>query len=325
MTTNMRGQGCEHLSRLAALVRKVDEGVVDLMCVCETKLTYKHIPAIKTLRKRHPGVILKMCHPAERGRRGVLAIWRVDMPFQHPRARWDGNANRCLSLHFRAAGGHELSVLCAYLEDAHAPSEEKTRFFEYLGNHIPGRQKANHACICLGDFNMTMNENTQRDPPREGPRQNGELLTFARGHGLTELVTYVHPNAPVYTWAKEDGTAKSKVDHLFVNDAARHSYVACGWTLINPFIHTDHGVVWAAFDMEKLKPVRAAPARRARPMDMPIMEKGANAYTHDRHPGYPLRMKLATPPGPQRRHRLNAKELATALLHSGYDSTRLIT
>ena len=74
MTTNMRGQGCAHLSRLEALVKRVDEGVVDLMCVCETKLKRSHITEVERLKRRYPSVVLRMCQGATEARRGVLTM-----------------------------------------------------------------------------------------------------------------------------------------------------------------------------------------------------------------------------------------------------------
>ena len=122
-------------------MKQLDNGVVDIMCVCETKLKRSHIPEVERLKRRYPSVVLRMCQGATEARRGVITMWRTDMPFYLVSSRDDGDASRCLSLRFKAAGGHKLTLACGYLENARAPATERARFFDHLGSHVPPRHE----------------------------------------------------------------------------------------------------------------------------------------------------------------------------------------
>ena len=108
---------------------------------------------------------------------------------------------------------------------------------------------------------------------------------------------------------------RSKVDHLLANDAARNSHAACGWEQVNPFVDTDHGIVWAALDIETLRPT-AAPPTRGVVREMKIMERGAKDVTHDRYPGWPVRLQLANHTA--RQPTGGAARLSKALFGAGY-------
>ena len=144
-----------------------------------------------------------------------------------------------------------------------------------------------------------------------------ETITSAHGHNET----------PIYT--RVQNQSKAKLDHILTNPAAYEAMAETGWIEQNPFIDSDHGVVWIALDNDKigaLKLKQLDDNRSARQgIQDRIRNKNAYAHTHGSYTGVPLRLKpdyYRHSPKPQKgKENEMMQELKELLRNNGYDRT----
>ena len=146
--------------------------------------------------------------------------------------------------------------------------------------------------IEIGDKNCVINPTTQRcriGIERKEP--NTKLLEFMAAFNLTEPIMAQHPEEKIYTRASPNGRSKAKLDHVLVNNAALNAISETGWIEENPFIPSDHGIVWIALDRSKLIGIIRSKGKKQQreTRNDNIRLKGARERMHEKYTGVLVR------------------------------------
>ena len=141
--TNMQGKSTADMSipgdtpKLDALCKQISDGIIDVLCICETKLCLKDIETIRTKIHSH-NLQYRMSWANNRASRGALIIWNANsLPMQISRTYIDGTDKRVVSIVMKGGKGTTLTVTCAYMEDASLPRDEHTKFYNFLARGVP--------------------------------------------------------------------------------------------------------------------------------------------------------------------------------------------
>ena len=62
----------------------------------------------------------------------------------------------------------------------------------------------------------------------------------------------LNPTANIYTRESPNKQSKAKLDHILINDQAYNAVADAGWITTNPYIVSDHGLVWLSLSKDKL-------------------------------------------------------------------------
>jgi hypothetical protein len=86
------------MPKLEILLEQVRLGKIHVLCICETKLSNKHLEALTSLIK-HNKLAHRMTYTDHRSTRGVLIVWNdVGFPFQVKRTWIDGEDKRAVRI-----------------------------------------------------------------------------------------------------------------------------------------------------------------------------------------------------------------------------------
>jgi len=325
--TNMQGKTSHQTSlpgdmpKLQLLLQQISEGVIDVLCLSETKIELKHIESLRQL-VRHYNLKHRMCWADNKASRGVLLIWNhKTLPLQVTKTYVDGTNKRAVSIVMKGGKGMTLTLSCGYMENANLPKDQQTNFYNFLSRGIPSHDNPKHMFIEIGDKNCALDPITQRRPTRETGRHQGEpnqnLLRFIQAHDLIEPIVESHPNTNIYTRTSANGRSKAKLDHILVNRAAHNAIAETGWVQHNPIIPSDHGIVWISLEKSKLHTIPQPPRNQQVDKNSTIRLKGANETTHDKYMGHPVRL-ITSNNTKTDNIKFTPLEIAKLLIHNGY-------
>ena len=104
------------------------------------------------------------------------------------------------------------------------------------------------------------------------------------------------------------------MDHVLVNEAAFDAISETGWIEENPFLPSDHGIVWIALDRSKLKGNNHSKGKKQQreTRNDNIRLKGAQERTHEKYTGVPVRIMGSLP------HTTKDSHVAQVLLDNEY-------
>ena len=321
MHTNMRGQcnkNTNEFVKLKTLIDLVTSGIVQFLCISETKITSNHIHQLKDLMTSR-GLSMRLSHYDTKASRGTMIVYQPsEIPFTVGRCRVEIN-KRAVGMTLYGGNGIKLTLSCSYFEDIQNPIQEQQDFYKFLSNDIPDKEDNKHLYIDMGDKNCVIDKSTQRYPPSTKREQNQTLMGFIKKHNLVEIITTDHrdPNSNIYTRSNEKGDNKSKIDHILLNEAATNIRAESGWTERNPYIHSDHGIVWVSLHTKQLQLLsqKHTKNRNTDALGNGIRLKGAEKTTHEKYNGIPLRIC-------HRDNSMNSKitklQITKLIEHNGY-------
>ena len=295
MHTNMQGQGKadnDDFVRLETLIKLVADGHVHMLCISETKINVNilaHISNLLSAKKLN----FRMSNYDKKASRGTLIIYDAStLPFTVGTTRVEIN-KRAVSITLHGGNGLTLTVSCSYFEDIKSPHNHQEAFYKHLAGDIKDPNNPKQLYIDMGDKNCVINHHTQRYPFNPKGEPNQHLLRFMKQHNLIEVLTTNHtPETQIFTRSDPQKSTRAKLDHIIANEAAYHVTVASGWTEDNPFIKSDHGIIWASLDKNKLDLIKLPAHRepdRTHSGTTNIRLKGAKDITHTLYTGIPLR------------------------------------
>ena len=71
----------------------------------------------------------------------------------------------------------------------------------------------------------------------------------------------LNPNTNIYTRESPNQQSKAKLDHILMNEPAYNITSDAGWITTNPFIISDHGIIWVALNKNKLNLLKQQPTK----------------------------------------------------------------
>ena len=250
--------------------------------------------------------------------RGTIIIYEAKtLPFSMVETRIETN-KRGVSIQLSGGKGLKLTLSCSYFEHTNNPPDEQEQFYDYLSRDIPDPSDPMHLYIDMGDKNCVINPHTQRYPPTN-KEPNKHLLSFITKHNLIEPIIVDHENTYTYIYTRTDkqGHSKAKLDHILINGAAHNVKAESGWTEKNPFIASDHGLIWISLNKDKLDLIKHKQRNTNTENKNELRNirlKGAESFTHEKFPGIPIRLKLAHDTG-----KLLPTQIAELISINGYE------
>ena len=331
--TNMCGQTAKgsptgDYSKLITLLHEVVMGTIHVLGINEHKISRTNDKEIQVLIRRL-GLKYICTNTDEKASRGSMLVWNPKTlgRFQVTRCTNDGPNKRIAYLQLTAGKGIKINITCSYMEDINLEDTKQNQFYKYLKGKMPEAEDTKSLYIDGGDKNCTIT--TQQRIPTRAREPNDRLLKFMRENQLRETITstHGHKTTPIYTRVRN--SAKAKLDHILANAAAYEAMAETGWIEQNPFIDSDHGIVWVALNNDKIGALKLRnednKRSEAQGIQDRIRNKNAYEYTHGSYTGVPLRLRSAyhqkLPKLQKGRERVRLQELQQILEQNGYDKT----
>ena len=195
----------------------------------------------------------------------------------------------------------------------------KLAHFDTLNSLAPTPYCPKHLYISAGDFNAVLHP--EQRLPRRGDfwhsEKNRELTRHIEKHDLTEVVDHYNETLTYYTYKSDTNGALSKIDHLLFNPAAMTHAVTAGHIQTNPYIPSDHGILWACLSRKKLNIKIERDTENEELPDQPLARPNyhkSGEFTSSSSPGFALRFTFGnSEPG-----RIPQGEPVTFLDQNGY-------
>jgi exodeoxyribonuclease-3 len=258
-TWNVNGIRAREADVLAWLERETP----DIVCLQETKAPRESVPA--ALRDR--GAYWSYWH-GFKGYSGVALLVHKSLSptppdFQHPPFDME---NRIVTARIQ-----EITVASIYVPNGGKDFAAKMRFLAAMQAFAAEANKAGHALVLAGDFNVAHDERDVH--PKERKLVTGqlpeerELLDAILAHDLVDLGRKMHPHDDqMFTWwapwrQMKERNIGWRLDYLYVTTALAKAATSC--VVERTTGTSDHGPVVAIFDPKKSGIVRHAEAGKA--------------------------------------------------------------
>lgn len=101
--------------------------------------------------------------------------------------------------------------------------------------------------ILGGDFNMVMDNQLDRCPPKPAPNSK-KLIDFTKRLDLTDIWREKHTLLKTYTWSNRNHTLQSRIDFWFILAELEPSVESC---TVSPAVLTDHKAISLSIQVSK--------------------------------------------------------------------------
>ena len=331
MGMNMRGlrhaqEDKGSLLKLETICNLMIDGRADIVCISETKINNDNVALIKTLMAQK-GIQYRTSYTDERASIGAMILWNPrSMPLAVSATRIDGDAKRAVMIKFVGKKGFELYVASGYMNDASLQEEQETFYSTLVDWAAKAGENPMKAFIEIGDknCNLTQNQRVTRGVTmshQDHLEKNKHLLHYANNDKckLKELIMEHNPTENVFTHVISKNS-KAKLTHILANNTMAEMTMASGWTEENPYIISDHGIVWAEFKLPSLQ--KSTCVHETETVTVPRFS-GAKEQSHEGYAGYPVCLKTNTTHA-AKQAKLSKKMVSAFLTQNGYTKSELV-
>ena len=216
----------------------IDKFMPDIICLVDTRLKAEVYDEIRNDYNVHC-----FFNYSERAARGVCILVKNTLPIKVDKIEKDTNGN-LVKVECRF-DNNIFNIFCIY-----GPNEVEPEFFENIFSRISTNDTPYN--VIIGDFNVTVNAEIDNAHylTERNRRARAKLTEMMEHHGYCDAYRKIHGNKKCYTWHREGGRQKGRLDMAIISNSLA-PFLKDFQTL--PSHRSDHRPIMITIDFSSFK------------------------------------------------------------------------